>query len=63
MTDAVKNSAVAKIPATLKADIDFRYVQELREPLRRVAAYYEYARESAELNEITVALRKAGALR
>jgi hypothetical protein len=43
----------------LLRDTDFKYVPLLAESLRRVAAYYEYARESAELIEVVTALRKS----
>ena len=51
------------LPEMLKADTDFGYVSELSEVIRRIAAYYEYARESEELKEIISAVRKAGMFR
>ena len=44
----------------LEADTDFGYVPELPDSLKRLAAYYEYARESAELIDAVIELREAG---
>ncbi len=44
----------------LEADTNFSYVPALSDSLKRVAAFYEYARESAELIDAVVELREAG---
>jgi len=57
MTDAKKKSI--RLPKKLKADTDFRYLSDLSPKQRRVAAFYEYARESVELREIVSAMQQA----
>jgi hypothetical protein len=42
----------------LKADTDFRYLSDLSADHRRLAIFYEYARESAELREIVLAMKR-----
>ena len=44
----------------LEADTNFSYVPALPDTLKRVAAFYEYARESPELIEAVVELRESG---
>jgi hypothetical protein len=46
----------------LKADTDFDYVRTLRDPEKRVAAYYEYARHSPEIVEMVKQIKRAGGL-
>jgi len=59
---APKKKAVL-LPKILRADTDFLYLRELPSVISRIAAFYEYARESAELKEIISATRKAGMFR
>ncbi len=47
----------------LLRDTNFQYVPLLSDSLKRAAAYYEYARESAELIDAVVELREAGAFK
>src|SRR5215470_7479841 len=56
MTDAKKKSI--RLPKKLRADTDFRYLSDLSPKQRRVAAFYEYARES-ELKKFVPAMRQA----
>ena len=44
----------------LEADTDFEYVKSLPEEKQRLAAFYEYARESDELKDAVRGLREAG---
>jgi hypothetical protein len=53
-------SAPRKIPARLRANTDFSYVEQLPHATRRTAAIYEYWRHSDEHKEVIAAFRKAG---
>ena len=44
----------------LLRDTDFRYLPSLSDALKRIAAYYEYARESADLIDAVNELRESG---
>lgn len=56
-----KKSRSVTIPPALNGDIDFGYVRKLSASECRLAAYYEYARESDEIKAAVKELREKGA--
>jgi hypothetical protein len=55
--------ATVTLPENLRADIDFGYLVDTSTVIRRIAVFYEYARESEELKQIVAASRHAGIFR
>jgi hypothetical protein len=56
-------SAPRKIPARLRANTDFSYVEKLTDSMKRTAVFYEYWRESPEHRHVVMKLREAGAFK
>jgi len=56
MTETTKPSNT--LPKNLKADTDFRYLSDLSADHRRLAIFYEYARECEEFREIVLATKR-----